>query len=148
MNIRSSFALLLSLFLTIGTAQAVQKVTFDGYELHFIVLNSTVLSPQIASQYGLVRSGQRALLNLAVLRQRQNDVAAPVPNAEVSVRVRNLLGQTNRLEMQLIEEQNARYHIGTFRFTDREVLWFDIVVSLPGEPDFEFSFSQELWEED
>jgi hypothetical protein len=147
MNIRYSLALLLSLFLTVGTAQAVQKVTFNGYELHYIVFNSTMLSPEIAGQYGLVRSGKQALLNLSVLEQRPNDVATPVPDANVSVRVRNLLGQSNQLEIRLFEEQNARYHIGTVRFDDREVLWFDIVVSIPGERDFEFSFSQELWEE-
>ncbi|MEX0622726.1 DUF4426 domain-containing protein [Saccharospirillum sp.] len=148
MIVRYSTAFILGLMLLFSTAQADQKVTFNGYELHYIALNSTMLTPEIAGQYGLVRSGQRALLNLSVLEQRRNDVAVPVPNAEVRVRVRNLLGQSNRLEMRVIEEQNARYFIGSVSFDDREVLWFDIVVSIPGERDFEFSFSQELWEED
>lgn len=148
MIVRYSTAFVLGLMLLFSTAQADQKVTFNGYELHYIALNSTMLTPEIAGQYGLVRSGQRALLNLSVLEQRRNDVAVPVPNAEVTVRVRNLLGQSNRLDMRVIEEQNARYFIGSVRFDDREVLWFDIVVSIPGERDFEFSFSQELWEED
>ncbi|HET8903156.1 MAG TPA: DUF4426 domain-containing protein [Saccharospirillum sp.] len=148
MIVRYSTAIVLGLMLLFSTAQADQKVTFNGYELHYIALNSTMLTPEIAGQYGLVRSGQQALLNLSVLEQRRNDVAVPVPNAEVTVRVRNLLGQSNRLDMRVIEEQNARYFIGTVPFDDREVLWFDIVVSIPGERDFEFSFSQELWEED
>ncbi len=148
MIVRYSTAFVLGLMLLFSTAQADQKVTFNGYELHYIALNSTMLTPEIAGQYGLVRSGQQALLNLSVLEQRRNDVAVPVPNAEVTVRVRNLLGQSNRLDMRVIEEQNARYFIGTVPFDDREVLWFDIVVSIPGERDFEFSFSQELWEED
>lgn len=148
MIVRYSTAFVLALMLLFSTAQADQKVTFNGYELHYIALNSTMLTPEIAGQYGLVRSGQQALLNLSVLEQRRNDVAVPVPNAEVTVRVRNLLGQSNRLDMRVIEEQNARYFIGTVPFDDREVLWFDIVVSIPGERDFEFSFSQELWEED
>lgn len=148
MIVRYSTAFVLGLMLLFSTAQADQKVTFNGYELHYIALNSTMLTPEIARQYGLVRSGQQALLNLSVLEQRRNDVAVPVPNAEVTVRVRNLLGQSNRLDMRVIEEQNARYFIGSVPFDDREVLWFDIVVSIPGERDFEFSFSQELWEED
>lgn len=148
MIVRYSTAFVLGLMLLFSTAQADQKVTFNGYELHYIALNSTMLTPEIAGQYGLVRSGQQALLNLSVLEQRRNDVAVPVPNAEVTVRVRNLLGQSNRLDMRVIEEQNARYFIGSVPFDDREVLWFDIVVSIPGERDFEFSFSQELWEED
>lgn len=148
MIVRYSTAFVLGLMLLFSSAQADQKVTFNGYELHYIALNSTMLTPDIAGQYGLVRSGKQALLNLSVLQQRRNDVAVPVPNAEVTVRVRNLLGQSNRLDMRVIEEQNARYFIGSVRFDDREVLWFDIVVSIPGERDFEFSFSQELWEED
>lgn len=148
MIVRYSTAFVLGLILLFSTAQADQKVTFNGYELHYIALNSTMLTPEIAGQYGLVRSGQQALLNLSVLEQRRNDVAVPVPNAEVTVRVRNLLGQSNRLDMRVIEEQNARYFIGSVPFDDREVLWFDIVVSIPGERDFEYSFSQELWEED
>ena len=148
MIVRYSTAFVLGLILLFSTAQADQKVTFNGYELHYIALNSTMLTPEIAGQYGLARSGQQALLNLSVLKQRRNDVAVPVPNAEVTVRVRNLLGQSNRLDMRVIEEQNARYFIGSVPFDDREVLWFDIVVSIPGERDFEFSFSQELWEED
>lgn len=148
MIIRYSTAFVLGLMLLFSAAQADQKVTFNGYELHYIAFNSTMLTPEIAGQYGLTRSGQRALLNLSVLEQRRNDVALPVPDAEVSVRVRNLLGQSNRLEMRVIEEQNARYFIGSVPFDDREVLWFDIVVSIPGERDFEYSFSQELWEEE
>lgn len=148
MIVRYSTAFVLGLMLLFSTAQADQKVTFNGYELHYIALNSTMLTPEIAGQYGLARSGQQALLNLSVLKQRRNDVAVPVPNAEVTVRVRNLLGQSNRLDMRVIEEQNARYFIGSVPFDDREVLWFDIVVSIPGERDFEYSFSQELWEED
>lgn len=148
MIIRYSTAFVLGLMLLFSAAQADQKVTFNGYELHYIAFNSTMLTPEIAGQYGLTRSGQRALLNLSVLEQRRNDVALPVPGAEVSVRVRNLLGQSNRLEMRVIEEQNARYFIGSVPFDDREVLWFDIVVSIPGERDFEYSFSQELWEEE
>ncbi len=147
MIIRYSTAFVLGLMLLFSAAQADQKVTFNGYELHYIAFNSTMLTPEIAGQYDLTRSGQRALLNLSVLKQRRNDVAVPVPGAEVSVRVRNLLGQSNRLEMRVIEEQNARYFIGSVPFDDREVLWFDIVVSIPGERDFEYSFSQELWEE-
>jgi hypothetical protein len=107
-----------------------------------------MLTPEIAGQYGLVRSGRQALLNLSVLKQRRNDVAVPVPDSTVVVRVRNLLGQSNRLPMRVVEEQNARYHLGSVSFDDREVLWFDIVVSIPGERDFSFSFSQELWEEE
>lgn len=139
--------LIVGLALLFGSAIAEQKVEFRGHELHYIVFNSTQLTPEIASRYGLPRSGRQAILNLAVLKQQPNGIGKPV-EAEVTVRVRNLLGQSNPLPLQTIREQQSVYHIGSLGFDDREVLWFDITVELPGQPVFNHQFSQELWEED
>ena len=146
MNIHRAAMLLLGLAMTLGLAHAEQKVEFRGHELHYIVLNSTNLSPEIASQYGLQRSGRMALVNLSVLEQQPDGVATPV-EADVSVRVRNLIGQAQDVDLEVVREQNAIYHLGQVRIDDREMLWFDVTVNLPGEPVFEYSFSQEMWEE-
>lgn len=147
MTLQRAATLVLSLMMTIGLAQAEQKVDFNGHELHYIVINSTDLSPEIARQYNLQRSGQLALLNLSVLKQQPDGVATPV-EADVTVRTRNLIGQSQPVELSVVREQNAIYHLGQVRITDREMLWFDVTVDLPGEPEFEYSFSQEMWEED
>lgn len=146
MNMIRHGILLLALLGLNGAVQAEQSVEFQGHVLHYIVFNSTMLSPEIAGQYGIPRSGRRAVLNLSVLEQQDNGVDTPV-EAEVSVQVRNLLGQARPLELDVIREQNAIYHIGSVEFDDRETLWFDVSVQLPGQPVFEYSFSQELWEE-
>lgn len=139
-------AALLALLALAGLAGADRMVEFQGHELHYIVFNSTMLTPEIARQYDLPRSGRMGIVNLAVLEQREDDVGVPV-EAEVSVRVRNLLGQSNPLPLEVVREQNAIYHLGSVRFDDREMLWFDVTVELPGQPAFEHSFSQEMWEE-
>lgn len=136
----------LSLVMALGSAHAEQKVEFRGHELHYIVLNSTELAPEIARQYNLQRSGRLALVNFSVLKQQPNGVAEAV-EAEVRMDVRNLLGQVKPVELTTVREQNAIYHLGQVRFDDREVLWFDVDVQLPGQPLFEHSFSQEMWEE-
>lgn len=146
MTIRGAAMLVVGLMMTLGLAHAEQKVEFRGHELHYIVLNSTNLSPEIASQYGLQRSSRMALLNLAVLEQQPDGVPRPV-EADVSVRVRNLIGQAQGVDLQVVREQDAIYHLGQVRINDREVLWFDVTVELPGQPVFEYSFSQEMWEE-
>lgn len=127
---------------------AEQKVVFNGdYELHFIVFNSTLLQADIARQYNLPRSGRQAIVNISVLQQQDDGVATPV-EATVTVRTRDLLGQARPLPIQVVQEQNARYHLSSLKLLDREMLWFDISVSIPGERDFEYSFSQEMWEEE
>ncbi|WP_157954379.1 DUF4426 domain-containing protein [Saccharospirillum mangrovi] len=142
------FAVLLFGLLGSISAQAEQKVVFNGdYELHYIVFNSTMLQPDIARQYNLTRGGRNAILNLSVLQQQPNGVATPV-EAEVRVRVRDLLGQVRQLPLDVVREQNAIYHLGNVKILDREMLWFDIEVEIPGERDFDFSFSKEMWEED
>jgi len=130
------------------TAQAEQKVVFNGdYELHYIVFNSTMLQPEIARQYNLPRAGRSAIVNLSVLQQQDDGVATPV-EATVSLKVRDLLGQQRTIELDVVREQNAIYHLGIVRLLDREMLWFDVSVEIPGERDYDFSFSQEMWEED
>jgi len=146
MRLHRAAILLLGLAMTLGLAHAEQKVEFRGHELHYIVLNSTNLSPEIASQYGLQRSGRMALVNLSVLKQQPDGVATPV-EADVSVQVRNLIGQAQDVELEVVREQNAIYHLGQVRIDDREMLWFDVTVDLPDKPIFEYSFSQEMWEE-
>ena len=130
------------------TAQAEQKVVFNGdYELHYIVFNSTMLQPDIAQQYNLPRAGRSAIVNLSVLQQQDDGVATPV-EATVSLSVRDLLGQQRTIDLDVVREQNAIYHLGIVRLLDREMLWFDITIEIPGERDYEFSFSKEMWEED
>ncbi|MHA7879777.1 MAG: DUF4426 domain-containing protein [Saccharospirillum sp.] len=128
-------------------AQAEQKIDFGNYELHYIVFNSTMLQPDIAARYSIPRSGQLAVVNLSVLEKQPNGVAIP-REAEVQLQTRNLLGQTNPIELRMIREQNALYHLGTLRFDHRDVLRFDVTVTIPGERTFNTTFSQELWRED
>lgn len=145
--LRSIFITTLLALLSL-TAQAEQKVVFNGdYELHYIVFNSTLLQPEIARQYNLPRAGRSAIVNLSVLQQQDNGVATPV-DATVSLRVRDLLGQQRQIPLDVVREQGAIYHLGIVRLLDREMLWFDVSVEIAGERDYDFSFSQEMWEED
>lgn len=125
---------------------AEQKIEFDGYEMHYIVLNTTVLSPAVASTYDIVRSGRRAFINLAILKQTDNGYGTPVA-ADISALQRTLVGQQLDIELTEIREADAIYYIGTFQILDREMLWFDIDLVVENGPSFDFTFSDQVWQE-
>ena len=79
----------------------------------------------MAKTYGLQRSKVRAILNVAVLQKA--DLPKPV-EAKVNGVMKNLLGQTQPLEFQMIREGEAVYYIAQFRFTDDEILNFELEI--------------------
>lgn len=125
---------------------AEQKVEFDGYEMHYIVLNTTVLSPAIASTYDIVRSGRRAFINLAILKQTDDGYGTPVA-ADINALQRTLVGQRLDIKLTEIREADAIYYIGSFQILDREMLWFDIDLVVEDGPSFDFTFSDQVWQE-
>lgn len=142
---RLQFAALL--FCLLGSwVSAEQKTEFNGYELHYIVLNTTDLAPEIAQHYDIIRSGKRALINLSVLKQTDDGYGKAV-RAEISATQRSLVGQQSKIPLREIKEGSAIYYIGSFRIFDQETLWIDIDVTLEDGNDYDFSFSQKVWQQ-
>ena len=100
--------------------------------VHFSAQTTDQLPPAIAREYNIVRSKNRAMLNVSVLRESDN---VPV-TAEVSVNTVNLTGQLKNVTMRKIEEPGdivAIYYIGDTTVANREVLNFDISIRPDGE---------------
>lgn len=100
--------------------------------IHFSAQSTDQLPPAVARQYNIVRSKNRAMLNVSVLRKPDN---LPV-SAEVTVNTVNLTGQLKNVTMRKIEEPGdivAIYYIGDTTVANREVLVFDISVKPEGE---------------
>ena len=127
-------------------AWAEQKVEFSHYELHYIVLNTTEIPPQVAQLYNITRSGKQAFINLSVLQKTIGDYGTPVA-ASLTARQRSLVGQTSLINLREIREGDAIYYIGTFRIFDQETLWFDIELELNDGTTFDYSFAQKVWQE-
>lgn len=143
-RISAIFGLLLLTALAPLWAQ--QKVDFDGHELHYIVLNTTELQPDIAARYNITRSGKRAFINLSVLQKQPGTIATAV-EAKVTAVQRNLLGQRASIELDTIREGQAIYHLGDFLIFDQENIWFDLEVQVEGLAPFTFTFPQKVWRE-
>ena len=107
------------------------SVDIGDHVVHFSAQSTDQLPPEIASAYNIVRSKNRAMLNVSVIR---NSDGAPVP-AEVTVKTQNLTGQLKTVTMRRIDEQNAIYYIGVTPVANRETLIFDIAVTPEGGED-------------
>jgi len=97
--------------------------------VHFSALSTDQLPPEIARAYDILRSKNRAMLNVSVIRKADS---VPVP-ATVNVKTVNLTGQLKNVTMRQINEQEAIYYIGETAVANRETLVFDISVIPEGE---------------
>jgi len=124
---------------TVPKAQPAGATSADigNHVVHFSAQSTDQLPPAVAREYNIVRSKNRAMLNVSVLRKPDN---LPVI-ADVSVNTVNLTGQLKNVTMRKIEEPGdikAIYYIGDTTVANREVLVFDISI----KPDGEESISQ------
>ena len=118
---------------------AEQKVQLGEYEVHYSVINSTFLQPEVAERYKIVRAEKRAVITISVL----HDESVAVPTG-VSGSFTNLLSQRMTLDFELIEEGTARYYLASFLFTSEEPLTFDIEVQIEEERT-SFQFKQKVF---
>ncbi len=102
------------------------------YVVHFSAQSTDQLAPEIARAYNILRSKNRAMLSVSIIRKADN---TPVSGA-VTVRTANLTGQLKNVTMRKIEEPGesvAIYYIGETPVANRETLVFDISVRPEGE---------------
>lgn len=115
----------------IPTAQPAGETNADigDHIVHFSAQTTDQLPPEVARAYNIVRSPNRAMLNVSVLEKPGN---TPV-EAVVTVKTVNLTGQLKNVTMRQINEQEAIYYIGETPVANRETLIFDISVIPAGE---------------
>jgi len=95
-----------------------------AHVVHFSAQSTDQLPPEVARAYDILRSKNRAMLNVSVIRKADN---SPV-TAAVTVKTVNLTGQLKNVTMRQIDEQEAVYYIGETPVANRETLIFDISV--------------------
>lgn len=141
------FTALVCSFALINSAQAEQSLTQNGYEVHYNAFNSGFLTPEVAQANGLTRSKVMALLNVSVLKIEDDGSRRPV-NALVSGEAKNLIGQIKTISFKKIDEGDAIYYLGSFRFSDEELLNFDLDVQPdPNQSAISVRFSQTFYED-
>lgn len=118
-------ALILALSLVLSTSFSVlaeQKKTLGPWDVHYIVFDTTFLTPEIAKANGIVRSKYNALVNISVL-----DSASQVAQrVEVSGTARNRIGTTKTLTFKRVIDGDAIYYLAPLSFRHGENYTFDI----------------------
>lgn len=138
----ASILLLCSCFLALP-ALAQQSERFGPFELHYSVVNTTVLEPKVASTYGITRGKKRAILNLAV-REHTGNGTEPRP-MELEGRTWDLI-QNQFLEFREIREGPAIYYIAPFKFINEEWRFFEVHFRPRGaEQTYTLKFKHQLY---
>lgn len=132
---------------TVPRAQPADANSADigDYVVHFSAQTTDQLTPEVARAYGIVRSGNRAMLNVSIVRKSDNQSVAGTVNVDTV----NLTGQLKNVTMRKIEEPGetvAIYFIGETPVANRETLIFDIAVTPEGQStSFDVRFKREFY---
>jgi hypothetical protein len=105
--------------------QAEQKKDLGKWEVHYMALTSTFLTPQVAKTYGIVRSSYNGLINISVL-DRESKLAQSVV---LTGQAKNLLGVIKKLSFQKVTEGDSIYYLAVLPFSDLEQYRFDVEIS-------------------
>ena len=117
---------------------------FGDFEVHYSVLNSTFISPEVAQAYKIVRGKNRALINIAV-RKRMGKGTSRAKKSLVTGKRSDLI-HTKQLEFEEIVEQDAIYYIAELTFNDKELRTFTISIQPdPNISPYTLKFSKTLY---
>ena len=119
---------------------AEQYKRFGDWQVHYVAFNASLLSPEVARRYDIVRGDDKALLNVSAVR-----AGGRGEKAVVTGRYRNLLDQSFPLRFREIDDDGAVYYLAAFDFQNAETLRFEITVELPGQGPETFRFQQPLY---
>jgi len=125
----SSWIGVLGLLLAAGPVQA-NEVEFDRYVVHYTVLSTHFLSPEVARAYDLRRSRSRALVNVVIM-ERDGETLRPV-SGKVSGQAVNLYRQVRHLRFREVRDGDAFYHLAEVPIRPGEVVDFRLHVTAEG----------------
>jgi hypothetical protein len=111
--------------------------------VHYIVIPSTFLTPEIARVNDIRRSATNALVNISVLDSRSKAAL----DVDVSGTARNLIGTTKNLDFKTVKEGDAIYYLATVSFDDKEVLRYEINLQ-QGNVNQVLRFQQKMYSEE
>ncbi len=104
-------------------------VDIGDHVVHFSAQLTDQLPPEVARTYNIVRSKNRAMLNVSVVDEQTRGTVT----ALVVVKTVNLTGQLKNVTMRKVQEQEAIYYIGETPVANQETLVFDITVTPDGQ---------------
>ena len=120
------------------TIDANRKKDFGDITVHYNTFTSSFLPPETAQKAGVVRSKEKGLINVTVIKG-----VSPVA-AQVTGTVKDLGGKSEILTFKQIEEKSGISYLAPYSVTQREYKTFTINVETGGKA-HGFQFNQELF---
>ena len=143
--IRSLIAILLFSLCLTSNAFAEQKQKVGNYDIHYIALSSTFLTPSIAKSYGIKRSSYSGILNISVLDTSvDGNPAVPV---EITGIANNLLDARVELKFREIREGDSIYYIAEVPYRDDQEINFNVAVKHGSKLNTQLKFKQKFYVE-
>ena len=101
-RLRNLLLVLFFLFAIVSAAQATPAAKeFGDYTIHLNAFNSDTLQPNVAKAYNIIRSKNRGLLTISVVKKSKSSNAMPV-KATVNAKATNLTGQLKNIQIREI----------------------------------------------
>lgn len=145
---RNSFrACLIVAFLLPALATAEQSKTFGEYTIHYSAFTTDQLTPEVAKQYRIPRSKNRAMVNLSVLKTSEENPALGTPvKARITGAAKNLVEQLRNLRLREVIEDNAIYYITETPVNNGETLKFSFQITPAGEgATYQLTFEEQFY---
>lgn len=130
----------LSALLMSQTAVAEQKQTLGQWDVHYMVVSTTFLTPEVAKANNIVRSRYNALVNISVLDKDTQKAQMP----SVTGIAKNLIGTSKPLSFRRVNEGDAIYYLAVLSYRNMETYRFNIDIQ-QGEETQTLSFTQKLY---
>ncbi|MCL1141536.1 DUF4426 domain-containing protein [Shewanella gaetbuli] len=135
--------LTLTLLLVTTQVHAEQKQQVGHYEIHYMALNSTFITPEVAKNYGIDRSSYNGIVNITVLDT--NQAGNPPVAVEITGIANNLLDAKKTLNFKEIREGNAIYYIAQVPYRDDQLVNFNIGIKRGNKLNTSLKFKQKFY---
>lgn len=112
----------------------VASKAFGDHVLHFNAISTDQLSPEVARAYNIVRSKNRAMLTVTIVKA-DDGLPGQSQAGTVTATAANLTGQIKNLTLREIREDQSIYYIGDVAVANAETLVFDIEAIPEGSAD-------------
>jgi len=132
---RGLLTTLICLFAIVHTAtsEAALSQVFGDYTIHYNAFNSDVLQPNMAEAYGIVRSKNRGMLTISIIKKEKGSPTGKAVRAAVTASASNLTGQFRTFDVREIKDGNSIYYMSEFHVAHEEMLDFVLQVLPEGE---------------
>lgn len=113
-------------FLIVSYSQAGEPQVFGDYTVHYSAFNTDTLQPKMAAAYNIVRSKNRGMMTISILKS-SGSTSQPV-RANVTASASNLTGQFKTFKVREVDEGNSIYYLSEFHVAHEEMLNFTLQI--------------------